>query len=343
MPERRKTRKAHRRGQDGYILLTLMLMVALTTIALLTMLPELSFQVKRDREEEMIHRGVQYSRAIKRYYKKFGRYPTRIEDLENTNNVRFLRRRYKDPVTGKDFKLLHFGQVPMGMGGVGMAGAMAMAGAAAAGGGPLGPRGGANSSMMGIVQAQAGMAAMSGMGAMQSTSNSPFGNSSFGNSSQPGTQPGAGSGSGDNGSGDNSGNNSQQKQGSSSDDKLSGQVFGGGPIIGVASASKAQSIREFASKNHYNDWNFVYDPSMDRGGLITGPAQPLQGLFGNGQQPGVAGAAPGTPGQSGLGQSGFGQSGFGQSGFGQGGFGQSGFGQSGSQPQPQPPPSNQPQ
>ena len=61
----------------------------------------------------MIHRGVQYSRAIRAYYKKFGRYPTKIEDLENTNNMRFLRKRYKDPLTGKDFKLLHFGEVKM--------------------------------------------------------------------------------------------------------------------------------------------------------------------------------------------------------------------------------------
>ena len=32
-------------------------------------------QMKRDREEEMIHRGTEYARAIKKYYKKFGRYP----------------------------------------------------------------------------------------------------------------------------------------------------------------------------------------------------------------------------------------------------------------------------
>src|SRR5947209_16060251 len=75
---------------------------------------KIEFQVKRDREEELIHRGVQYSRAVRRYFKKFGRYPTRIEDLESTNRLRFLRKRYKDPMnrdpaTGKerDFKFLH--------------------------------------------------------------------------------------------------------------------------------------------------------------------------------------------------------------------------------------------
>jgi hypothetical protein len=44
--------------------------------------------------------------------------------------------------------------------------------------------------------------------------------------------------------------------------------------VGVASTSKVQSIREFNHKNHYNQWQFIYDPSMDRGGLITTPAQP---------------------------------------------------------------------
>jgi type II secretory pathway pseudopilin PulG len=328
MPVVSPLRKTVRRRQEGYILITLMLLISLVAIGLAVMLPQLAFQVRRDREEEMIHRGVQYSRAIKRYYKKFGRYPTRIEELENTNNVRFLRRRYKDPITGKDFKLLHFGQVPMGMGGAGMAGAMAAAGAA----GGLGGRGGVNTAMMGTLQAQAGMAAMAGgLAAMQSnsgagTANSPFGQSSLNSSDQSGT---------DNGNGDTKGTNAQQKQGASGSDKLAGQVFGGGPIIGVASASKAETIRQFASKNHYNEWNFVYDPSLDRGGLITGPAQPLQGLGGlNGQQ-GLNGATAGTQGQNGFGQSGFGQGGLGQSGFGQGGFGQSGTTQP--QPQPQPP------
>ncbi|MGB8007052.1 MAG: type II secretion system protein, partial [Terriglobales bacterium] len=95
-------------------MLTLMLAVALMTIALLAALPSIKTQIKRDREEEMRHRGTAYMRAIQHYYKKFGRYPNKVEDLESTNNVRFLRKRYtdpmnRDPVTGKekDFKFLH--------------------------------------------------------------------------------------------------------------------------------------------------------------------------------------------------------------------------------------------
>src|ERR1700723_3729169 len=62
----------------------------------------------------MQHRGTAYMRAIQHFYKKFNRYPSRVEELENTNNLRFLRRRYTDPMnrdraTGKekDFKFLH--------------------------------------------------------------------------------------------------------------------------------------------------------------------------------------------------------------------------------------------
>ncbi len=99
-------------------MLTLLLAMALLVIFAAAIVPSITFEIKRDREEEMIHRGVQYSRAIRAYYKKFGRYPTKVEDLENTSNNRFLRKRYKDPLNCKDskcqdFKLLHFGEVQM--------------------------------------------------------------------------------------------------------------------------------------------------------------------------------------------------------------------------------------
>ncbi len=66
-----------RRREDGYILLALLLMVSLMTIAAFAVLPTIAFEIRRDREQELIHRGVQYSRAIRNYYKKFSRYPTR--------------------------------------------------------------------------------------------------------------------------------------------------------------------------------------------------------------------------------------------------------------------------
>src|SRR5881227_1467970 len=115
-----------RSNEQGYILLMLMLFITVLAIAAAAVAPSIAFQVRRDREEELIHRGVQYSRAIRKYVKKFGRYPTSVSDLENPNQLRFLRKRYKDPVTGKDFKLLHLGDVQSTFG-PGIAGATSAA------------------------------------------------------------------------------------------------------------------------------------------------------------------------------------------------------------------------
>jgi len=150
------SRRYHiRRSERGYILLMLMLFVALLAIAAGALAPSIAFRVKRDREEEMIHRGVQYSRALRRFVKKTGRYPSRIEELENTNNIRFLRKRYKDPITGKDFKLLHVGEVQLASSpGVGIGVAASTMGAKAATAGGAAALLGAASSMMAGAGAQ---------------------------------------------------------------------------------------------------------------------------------------------------------------------------------------------
>jgi type II secretory pathway pseudopilin PulG len=247
-------------SERGYILLILMLFVALLAIAAGALAPTIAFQVRRDREEEMIHRGTQYSRAIRRYVKKTGRYPSRLEDLENTNNIRFLRKRYKDPITNKDFKVLHVGEVQL----TGMAG---IAGAAALGGGSI-----PGASAVGAMAQGASTMGAAGTGSMlRGNPNQPVpggpteaagvDNSPDAGQAKPDPSPGG---------------SPQTESGPSAagGDKLSSRVFGGGPIVGVASISKAQSIREFNHKNHYDKWQFIYDPTMDRGGLITTPAQP---------------------------------------------------------------------
>src|SRR5208337_3473285 len=96
----------------GYMLLAILLLMAVMIVAATVEAPRLVQQMKRDREEEMIHRGTEYARAIKKFYKKFGRYPANLEQLDNTNQIRFLRRRYKDPLTkdGK-WKLLTYGDI----------------------------------------------------------------------------------------------------------------------------------------------------------------------------------------------------------------------------------------
>ena len=87
-----------RRRDRGAMLLAVLFLMAMMVIAAMAIAPAFVQQMKRDREEEMIHRGTEYARAIKKYYKKFGRYPANLEQLENTNNIRFLRKRFKDPL-----------------------------------------------------------------------------------------------------------------------------------------------------------------------------------------------------------------------------------------------------
>jgi type II secretory pathway pseudopilin PulG len=274
------SRPTRRRADHGYMLLTLMLFVALLAIASLGWIQRVDFEVKRDREEEMIHRGVQYSRAIRRYVKKFGRYPSRIEDLESTNNIRFLRKRYKDPITGKDFKLLHMNDVQISFN------------PGAASGMP--PRPADDSSA-----AQAGAPASLTVNPGAPTGAGP---SSIPGAPQPGPQPGAGAQQ----NADNSNPDQNPQLSSSSTDQDAkedskdqnadhsksgpgglgnGPTFGGMPIMGVASRSKEKSIREFNKKDHYNQWQFIYDPSTDRGGLLTTPNQPaIQGAVQINQQ-----------------------------------------------------------
>jgi type II secretory pathway pseudopilin PulG len=262
--------------QSGYMLITLMLLMALAAMALLAVLPDMAQQIKRDQEEEMCHRGTQYMRAIQHFYKKFGRYPTRVEELENTNNLRFLRKRYKDPLAHdpqgkeKDFKLLH--QQDVNLGGGSMLGQMPGAGL---GQNPAlgqslnspGALGGAVQSALNSLQPQPGAAGAQNKDEEDDgPSPNPQGNGSTG----------AGGGAGFN-------------TGSTTGTGLNGTVFGGGPILGVASTNKKdKTIREYNKKNHYNDWMFIYDPTSDRGGLLVGPwqipqAQTLQGATPAGQ------------------------------------------------------------
>ena len=85
--------------------------MALLVIGTAVIVPSITFQIRRDREEELVHRGVQYSRAIRAYVKKTGRYPVRLEELQDAGGMKFLRKIYKDPLTGQGFRLLHVSDI----------------------------------------------------------------------------------------------------------------------------------------------------------------------------------------------------------------------------------------
>ncbi len=95
-------------GESGYAMLLVFLMAAMIAIALYREVPRFAFEQQRAKEQLLIERGEQYKRAIQLFVRKMSRYPATIEELENTNNIRFLRKRYVDPMTGKDkWRLVH--------------------------------------------------------------------------------------------------------------------------------------------------------------------------------------------------------------------------------------------
>lgn len=99
-----------KKGESGFALLLVFAMAATIALMMYMELPRVAFEAQRNREQLLIDRGEQYKRAIQLYFRKLKTYPPSIDALENTNNIRFLRRRYPDPLTGKDdWRLIHIG------------------------------------------------------------------------------------------------------------------------------------------------------------------------------------------------------------------------------------------
>jgi hypothetical protein len=225
-----------RRKQAGYTLLLVVFMVATMLIVAAAASTSVLTQGRREKEAEMIWRGEQYERAIGLYYRKFGKYPTKVEDLtRQTNGVRFLREAYTDPMNKDDgsWRFIYVGpngqligslhptsllQTALSMPGLG--------GVLTSGGGlqPLPPLGGTTATN------QAPGAGQTGLQTNPATAANPL-------ESQP--QP------------------------------LGGTVLGGN-IIGVGSKIKQPSLRVYLGGDTYQQWEFIWHPT----GLTAVPGQP---------------------------------------------------------------------
>jgi len=96
--------------ERGFAMLLVFVMAAAIAITLYMEMPRVAFEAQRNKEALLIERGEQYTRAIQLYFRKFKKYPVKIEDLEETNQIRFLRKRYIDPMTGKsEWRMIHVG------------------------------------------------------------------------------------------------------------------------------------------------------------------------------------------------------------------------------------------
>lgn len=273
--------------EAGYILIAVLFLVALVLLTLAIAAPKMAQSIQRDRELELIHRGEQYKRAIKLYYAKFHAYPSSIDQLVNTNQVRFLRKRYTDPMTGKDdWKIIHFGEAhvkAMGLFGQPIA-TTTTAGSSVPGAmGPGGVTGAGGTGGVGTIG--------TGMGSITSTM--PGGTDGSGSSSGVGSSGSTGGSSTD---GSTTGGTSGLSSGGLSSGGLSSgglgsgglgsgtgntnPTFGGGPMVGIAIPNTKASIKEYKQQKHYNEWEFVYDPAADQmqaGTLFGGATQNLNG------------------------------------------------------------------
>ncbi|HEX6161750.1 MAG TPA: hypothetical protein VFZ31_00190 [Vicinamibacterales bacterium] len=93
------------------------LLVAMSVMAVLmsALLPVWSHMATREKEEELIFRGKQYARAIGLFQRKFAN--TAPPTIDVLVEQRFLRKKYKDPITGDDFQPIYASQGIMPPGG----------------------------------------------------------------------------------------------------------------------------------------------------------------------------------------------------------------------------------
>jgi type II secretory pathway pseudopilin PulG len=249
------TRREHPSSEEGYVLIAVLFMVAILIITMSIAAPKVAKEIQRDREIETMQRGKQYIRGIQMYYRKFNSYPPSVDAMISTNNLRFLRRKYADPTTGKeDWKPIHPGEnkAPTAIGFFGQS----LTGAGASAGNNISGAATAGSTFMSSSSSTSGSSSTAGTA---SSSDSAF-------SATGGTDP-----------------TSISSTGSSA----VGQTYGGAGIIGFSPNSSRQSIMVYKKMGHYNEWEFVYDPLADQMRIPTAPV--------GGQQPGAPGFPTSSP------------------------------------------------
>jgi type II secretory pathway pseudopilin PulG len=308
-------------GEQGFMLVGLIVAIFFILLALSVAAPKMAKELRREQEVEAVHRGNQYVRAIRLYYRKNGTYPGSIEQLEKTNNIRFLRQQYVDPLTGKaDWKLIHVGEAKTTVKGFfgqpltglapGLGSAAGLGSAGAIGAGAAGP--GQTGSTSAFGGSAYGGGTGGGLGGSSLGSGGGLGTSSgpatLGGSSTGGAAPGASGPGGATPGADSSGTGSTNTLGSASgiqSQSASSFTGGGAPFVGVGVPKDGNSIVVLNEQTTYNTWEFIYDPRIEqlyaKGALFGGGASGLGSAAGNssgfGQTPG-AGSSPGGFGQT---------------------------------------------
>jgi type II secretory pathway pseudopilin PulG len=92
------------RRDDGYAMAGIIIGITVMTIVMTAAMPVWKHAAQREKEEELVFRGEQYVHAIGLFQRKYANaFPPSIDVLVEQ---KFLRKKYKDPVTGDDFAVL---------------------------------------------------------------------------------------------------------------------------------------------------------------------------------------------------------------------------------------------
>ncbi|MGH9361310.1 MAG: pilus assembly FimT family protein [Thermoanaerobaculia bacterium] len=92
------TPRARHGGEAGYSLVVLAVLITVMNILVAAAWPLWSQAIRRDKEEELISRGLQFAEGIRVFQQRFGRLPVRLEELVEVE-PRCMRRLWKDPLT----------------------------------------------------------------------------------------------------------------------------------------------------------------------------------------------------------------------------------------------------
>ena len=300
------------RDEQGYILLAAIFFLALLVISLSVAAPRIAKSIQRDRELETFRRGMQYRRAIQLYYRSFNAYPPNVDALVNTNQIRFLRKKYIDPITGKDdWKPVLYGEnkTPTAMGFFGQplsGNASTIAGVGPSGGSGLS----GNNDRQEPLHWRLNIASRRHLDLLligyRRRLNLHARN--LGQRCRPNRRHGGNEWEHRYYRHDKLGNQfigrHWLRNRHRHDTGQTGQTFGGAGIIGFSPASPKQSVLVYKKKNHYNEWEFTYDPLSDMQTMSGGNT----GTVG---QPAASTSSP--AGSSSFGSSTFGSSTFGSS------------------------------
>ena len=93
-----RERGTRARRDAGYTLAMLAIAVTVMSLLVAAALPMWSRQIQREKEEELIARGLQYAEAIRVFRARFGRLPTTLQELMDVK-PRSIRKLWRDPMT----------------------------------------------------------------------------------------------------------------------------------------------------------------------------------------------------------------------------------------------------